>query len=228
MQNKNGLAWGYTLALGLLSGGAAVRWLGLAGLDAWGLVVVFVLVALGSRALAAGPGRAPSEAELLEFDILLCEGMAQFRAQYGLILEEVGRIESLLADAIATLTQSFNGLHQQGRQRSEALFPTATTGGLLAQEAAQAVTALQFQDMVSQLMRHVKIRISALDDVVRHFGDIALTLRQEGHKGDTRGAAISLQQEVIRMRQSLADLALRTSHNPVVQNAMAHGDVELF
>ena len=58
--------------------------------------------------------------------------------------------------------------------------------------------------------------------------DFSETLRQEADKVDTKEAAISLQQEVIRMKQSLADLALTTSHNPVSQNAMSHGDVELF
>jgi hypothetical protein len=82
--------------------------------------------------------------------------------------------------------------------------------------------------MVSQLMGHVKTRVSALDGVMRHFGDLASTLRQEADKVDTKEAAISLQQEIIRMKQSLADLALTTSHNPVSQNAMSHGDVELF
>ncbi|HEX5393015.1 MAG TPA: methyl-accepting chemotaxis protein [Rhodocyclaceae bacterium] len=406
MQNKNGPAWGYALVLGAISGGASTWWLGLVGLDAWGLVAIFVLVALGARALAGGRGCSPSELDdlrhasnaslLIEFDGLLSECMGQFRTQYDFIQEEVGRMESLLADAIATLTQSFNGMHQQGeaqrrlvlsaatdgadkqpqtqfdefvtsssdvmqkvvdsivsnskvgmelveltegisqrtqhvrsllseiggiakqtnllalnaaieaarageagrgfavvadevrdlstrttqfsqqigelmqamqvsveqteyaiqsmagqdmtfaldskshverviqlmeqqgRQRMEAISEVATTAELMAQEVARAVTALQFQDMVSQLIGHVKSRISALDDVVRHFGDLASTLRQEADKRDTRDAAISLQQEVIRMKQSLADLALTTSHNPVSQSAMSHGDVELF
>lgn len=347
MKNRDGLAWGYALVLGVVSGSVATGWLALTGLDAWGLVVAFVLVALGSRALAGrcgGPStelltqdRASGADLLLELDGLLSECMAQFSAQYGCIRDEVGRMESLLADAIATLTRSFNGMHHQGEmqqrrlcaadgadKQSDAQFDESvgnssaamgTVGDGLAEPAesiprrmqqvcmllseiagmarqaallaphgavdgtdtgdanrqigqeigglmeamqglieralqavqrlaidsdaasaasdmtpdvARAVTALQFQDMVFQLMGHIKNRIAALDDVVRHFGNLASTLRKEADKGRANDAPMSLQREVARMRQSLADLAATTSHNPVSQNAMSHGDVELF
>lgn len=116
----------------------------------------------------------------------------------------------------------------RGRQRMDAISEVARTADGMAIEVSRAVTALQFQDMTSQLMGHLKKRIDALDGTVRHFGDLATTLRQHANRRDTRDAAAALQQEVVRIQQSLADLASTTSHNPVSQVAMSHGDVELF
>ena len=47
-------------------------------------------------------------------------------------------------------------------------------------QVGRAVTALQFQDIVSQLLGHVGRRIDAIDDVSRHLGGLARRLRMAG------------------------------------------------
>lgn len=139
-----------------------------------------------------------------------------------------GQDMTFALESKAHVERVIQAMERQGRQRMEAIDEVARTADSMAQEVSRAVTALQFQDMVSQLMGHVKKRIEALDGTVRHFGDLAAVLRQHAGQQNMRDVGISLQREVARIHQSLADLAATTSHNPVSQNAMSHGDVELF
>ncbi len=91
-----------------------------------------------------------------------------------------------------------------------------------------AVTALQFQDMVSQLIDHVKLRIEALDGVVRHLGDLGEALSRDSAASDTHSAVDALKRETANIASSLHVLATETTKNPVSQRAMTQGDVELF
>ncbi|HEY6896209.1 MAG TPA: methyl-accepting chemotaxis protein [Rhodocyclaceae bacterium] len=116
----------------------------------------------------------------------------------------------------------------QSRARMEAIGGLAAAAAVVEGEVSRAVTALQFQDMVSQLLGHVQRRIEALDTVVKHFGMLGSALRSDAERGDAPAAIAGLKAEVERMKQSLVDLRLDTTHNPVAQDAMAHGDIELF
>ena len=92
----------------------------------------------------------------------------------------------------------------------------------------RAITALQFQDMVSQLSGHVLRRIEALDDVVRHLGDLSGALASDAQIDDAPAAIEALRGETSRVASSLAAMAVQTTHNPVGQSAMTEGGVELF
>ena len=73
-----------------------------------------------------------------------------------------------------------------------------------------AVTALQFQDMASQLIGHTMTRI---DEAERVLGALS--------GSDPVAAARDTERKIAAMRQA-------THHNPVQQQAVASGDVELF
>ena len=92
----------------------------------------------------------------------------------------------------------------------------------------RAITALQFQDMVSQLSGHVLRRIEALDTVVRHLGDLSQAIKVDAETDDVVAAVASLRDETAKVASSLAAMELQTTHNPVGQHAMTEGDVELF
>ncbi|RTL48153.1 MAG: chemotaxis protein [Rhodocyclaceae bacterium] len=132
-------------------------------------------------------------------------------------LESKSRVESII-----------RSMEEQGRVRMAAINEVVGTASSVDEEVSRAVTALQFQDMVSQLVTHVKHRIEALDAVASQFDNLAAVLRQDAERGNAGDAVRSLQDEVGRMRQSLAGLAPRTEHNPVAQQAMSNGDIELF
>jgi len=95
-------------------------------------------------------------------------------------------------------------------------------------QVGRAVTALQFQDIVSQLLGHVGRRVDAIDDVSRHLGGLAQTLQRNATTPDTSGALQSLRDETRGVAERLKDMEQMTANNPVSQNEMSQGDIELF
>jgi methyl-accepting chemotaxis protein len=86
-----------------------------------------------------------------------------------------------------------------------------------------AVTSLQFQDMVNQLLEHSMRRLESMRGVWSHLAQIA---ELERHGGTVTGEEVDrLRQEIEEMFDSANRL---TSHNPVRQENLQSGDVELF
>lgn len=93
-------------------------------------------------------------------------------------------------------------------------------------EVGQAVVALQFQDIVTQLMGHIDRRLGALAGVLAHFGAMAHALPSD--PSNAQAAVAALREEAANVARSLAALSTETANNPVSQVEMAHGDIELF
>ena len=91
----------------------------------------------------------------------------------------------------------------------------------------RAITALQFHDMVSQLIGHVLLRVEALNGVVGRWAAVAEAARRFD-RDDAAAAIEELRNETRKVVEGLAAMALRTTHNPVGQQALTQGDVELF
>lgn len=119
-------------------------------------------------------------------------------------------------------------MQMQNRVRSDAVGKLAGSAQSIEQQVNRAVTALQFQDMVSQLMDHVGKRVDALDNVIRHLGELAVALQRDAQSSDSHSALEQLSQGTRQVTDSLANLNLETRHNPVGQKAMDTGDIELF
>ncbi len=86
---------------------------------------------------------------------------------------------------------------------------------LVAREVAAAVTALQFQDMTGQLVGHAQQRLGTLAETSSHAAE-ALDAADEPALHAVR----------LRFEQSLAQARARL--NPVKQESMDSGDIELF
>ena len=121
---------------------------------------------------------------------------------------DLDRLQTLLADACDTLMQRFHGAsehirtlrsHPHGLDESDAVFDDVM------QNLGGAVTALQFQDMASQLINHTHKRLrSCVDRLAREaFAD-----------DDEDGMAAA---EEVPLRP-----------NPVTQAEMDVGSIELF
>ena len=119
-------------------------------------------------------------------------------------------------------------MESQDRVRIAAIGKLDVSAHGMGQQVNRAITALQFQDMVSQLMVHVGKRLNALDEVTRHLGGLARALKDDAAASNSRAALVQLREETGRVAASLKDLSVTTHHNPVDQNAMGHGDIELF
>ena len=111
-------------------------------------------------------------------------------------------------------------------QRAAAIADMGATAGHVGVEVGKAITALQFQDIVSQLIGHITKRVDALENVMPRLSSMARALHSSPQ--DAQDMANMLREEVDRMGESLAQLSSTTAHNPVAQDGMGHGDIELF
>jgi hypothetical protein len=117
---------------------------------------------------------------------------------------DLDRLQTLLADACDALAKSFYGASQQLQTLMQEPAGGNEAYPLLMQQLGGAVTALQFQDMASQLINHTNRRLrSCADQIARvAMGD------------DEDGAAV------------VEEAPLRP--NPVTQDEMDAGSIELF
>jgi hypothetical protein len=117
---------------------------------------------------------------------------------------DLDRLQTLLADACNALMESFYGASAslQGLRNASGPSPEAVDGAL--KQLGGAVTALQFQDMASQLITHTHRRL-------RNCAD---RLARDAFAPDEDGEAV------------VEEAPLRP--NPVTQDEMDAGSIELF
>jgi len=117
---------------------------------------------------------------------------------------------------------------RQSRVRAKAIEGLGASAAVVEGQVGRAITALQFQDMVSQLIDHVLLRVEALNSVVSHLGEMSKTLRADADGGDAAAAIEELRNETRKVVEGLAAMNIQTTHNPVDQGALTQGGVELF
>jgi len=92
-----------------------------------------------------------------------------------------------------------------------------------------AVTTLQFQDMVRQLLAHVIQRIAALNSVSAQLRTLAAQLAVAQAPGADPESRVRRIEQACRDLSDLIEKARQlTVHSPVRQASMASGDVEMF
>jgi hypothetical protein len=117
---------------------------------------------------------------------------------------DLDRLQNLLSEACDTLLQSFHGAAERMQALSEAPQAAAETVAQVQARLGQAVMALQFQDMASQLIHHTSRRLRSCAD----------RIAQEAMGDDEDGEGV------------VEDAPLRP--NPVVQEDMNAGSIDLF
>ena len=126
------------------------------------------------------------------------------KKQVGTVLGAVARFNDARNDAIA-------GLHTQASAMDEDL--------------ARAITALQFQDMVAQLMGHVGHRLDGIRTALGALAEVAQAAPAAAD--DASLEALAARTEAVC--ESLDAIAAFGTSNPVRQaNSVASGGVELF
>ena len=117
---------------------------------------------------------------------------------------DLDRLQTLLSDACDTLQSGFFGAAQQLDQLRATPLQDPQVVERAVQELSTAVTALQFQDMASQLINHTLRRLRNCTD----------RLARDAFEGDDDGDAV------------IEEAPLRP--NPVTQSEMNTGFIELF
>ncbi|MEN6587954.1 MAG: methyl-accepting chemotaxis protein [Sulfuricella sp.] len=94
------------------------------------------------------------------------------------------------------------------------------------QDVRVAITSLQFQDMSTQLLSHIQGRVEAIEAMLGSLASISVS-----ENGAIVDPADDSSQRLERFQQAI-DEATETirqlKHNPVTQEQMAAGDIELF
>jgi len=113
------------------------------------------------------------------------------------------------------ITDIVNGMGQQNELRAQAIHSLGAGAAIVEGQVGRAITALNFQDMVSQLMNHVLKRVDALDGVVRHLGELSKKLRVDSNQDAAADVIEALRGETRKVSDSLAKMASQTTHKPV-------------
>ena len=202
------------------------------------------LLALNAAIEAARAGEAGRGFAVVADEVRDLSGRtSQFSQQINLVIQNMQATVRQTEEAIQRmashdLTFAFESkksveqivatMERQNQQRGAAIGQLAGIADEVEQQVGRAVTALQFQDIVSQLLGHASRRAEAIEDVSCHLASLAQTLQSNAATPNAAGVLESLKAETRRVSERLQDMADVTAKNPVSQTEMNHGDVELF
>jgi hypothetical protein len=132
-------------------------------------------------------------------------------AEIGAARADLERLDALLADAVATLVESFGTV-------------TALCGGQgkFAIPLERAATALQFQDLASQLIGHTSGRLDDMTRIGEEFDRLGASLAA----GKTPAAALA--ETGARLAACVRAMLANNLRQPVRQRELDEGGIELF
>lgn len=114
-------------------------------------------------------------------------------------------------------------VQQSNRDMSLVIVKQAEISGKVNEVVGSAVTSLQFQDLVNQLLQHSRLRLDSMQEAWRIIGDMA----QDEQSGKSTSS-----DEVDRVRQQVVEIFSKANQvsqrNPVRQEHMQSGDIDLF
>jgi methyl-accepting chemotaxis protein len=119
-------------------------------------------------------------------------------------------------------------MEAQAQGRNAAIERLADGSAEVTEQVNRAITALQFQDMTSQLLGHILQRVRTIQEV---FGDLAAlgkALSMPAAQEDIGGTLSAVRRESDRIAGRLDKMANAIGSNPVGQAEMSQGDIELF
>jgi len=187
-----------------------------------------------ARAGEAGRGFAVVADEVRKLSARAEHFSAQIRASVNLVRKSIADTEESInqmasldmvfaLDSKARLDTIMNRVQQTNQNMSKIIVEQNEIASQVDQVVGSAVTSLQFQDMVGQLLQHSRLRLDSMKQAWDRMG----TLAQEEQAGKATSAT-----EADGVRQEITEIFKRTNEvcerNPVRQEHMQSGDVDLF
>jgi methyl-accepting chemotaxis protein len=193
-----------------------------------------------ARAGAAGRGFAVVAEEVRQLSL----HSAEFSGQIRLHVDEVGQALAGAHDTTTELasqdmnfaleaknriTGTMAELEQVNARMQRGVAEVYGIGGEVERNVGTAVTALQFEDLATQLVGHLERRLATLDTLVN--GIRTIEMAEEDGAEQAASAREVYHRRLSRLRGALERahaLLESTEHVPVSQTAMDSGDIELF
>ena len=119
-------------------------------------------------------------------------------------------------------------LEVEARERNEAIASLTGVAAEVDVEVGRAITALQFQDMVSQLLNQLNRRVDSIDTHAARFADLAARRGFDGDAVSQARLAAELRDELAAMNRDFAGTFSDPNSTTVSQKDLSHGDIELF
>ena len=114
-------------------------------------------------------------------------------------------------------------VQQSNMDMSHVIVKQTEISGKVNDVVGSAVTSLQFQDLVNQLLQHSRLRLDSMQEAWRIIGDLA-NAEQSG--------SLTSSDETDRVRQKVIEIFSKANQvsqrNPVRQEHMQSGDIDLF
>lgn len=131
--------------------------------------------------------------------------------QFAELDTELDQLRGIISSTVAALSNSFAGIEPHTRADDD-------TGLLLREHFSTGISTLQFEDMASQLIEHVRRRKAVVHELVTR-----LSVAVE-HCNDP----LSLRDALSSMHTDAEVLFQSVSHKSVAQTDMDSGEIELF
>ena len=114
-------------------------------------------------------------------------------------------------------------VQQSNMEMSEVIAKQGEISGKVNEVVGSAVTSLQFQDLVNQLLQHSRLRLDSMQEAWRIIGDLAQ--EEQSGKSTNNGDADRVRQQIVEIFHKANQISQR---NPVRQDGMQSGDIDLF
>lgn len=114
-------------------------------------------------------------------------------------------------------------VQQSNRDMSLVIVKQSEISGKVNEVVGSAVTSLQFQDLVNQLLQHSRLRLDSMQEAWRIIGDLAQ--EEQSGKPASFDDTNRVRQQVIEIFSKANQVSQR---NPVRQEHMESGDIDLF
>lgn len=183
--------------------------------------------------------------------VLFNDMEGEFDTQFSEVKRELAQLRTLLEDAINKLLTCFTAIESQTRQQhslslglidcnspeiaaaseinmsKEALIEQLDTiSEQTEQNVRSAITSLQFQDMATQIIAHVRNRVDSLESIMKSISNVHMT--QNRHDPDSLSDFVQNLNHFKRAIDEASEVIAKAKYNPVSQTHMEAGDIDLF
>ncbi len=123
---------------------------------------------------------------------------------------------------------AMTGIDDINRRNGETVRELNAIGHEVELAVNQAIMSLQFQDMVTQLLGHIGLRLDGLSDIVVEEEQIAKALLNSSDSVETLSTLSAIASHIGHISQKISVISQKVDNNPVSQTGFTGGEVELF